>query len=83
MPVRSLTVAVEGLKSADFVDFVGLMVKLTLLFTEMLPFEKVRLRLNGSSPAPSLSTISIDVYVDEGGGATWEGTPCVATPATS
>ena len=44
------------------------MVKLTLLFTEMLPFEKVRLRLNGSSPAPSLSTISIDVYVDEGEG---------------
>ena len=55
----------------DFVDFVGLKVKPTNHFTGMLPFGKVRLRLNGSSPAPSLSTISIDVYVDEGGGATW------------
>ena len=52
----------------DFVDFVGLKVKPTNHFTGMLPFGKVRLRLNGSSPAPSLSTISIDVYVDEGEG---------------
>ena len=34
----------------------------------MLPFGKVRLRGNGGSPSTSLSTISIDIYVDEAEG---------------
>ncbi len=61
------TVAPFG-KPSDLLDLLGLKVKPTTLFTGMHPFGKVRLRANGCSPAPSLSTISIDACVDEGEG---------------